>query len=202
MNRRILFVLLTLLLYCGLAVADDQEMDAAPEMTPEQQAGMEAMMKAATPGEHHEHMNHLVGNWTYDITMWMEPGAPPMKSQGTTEAKWFYDGRFIETVVKGEFMGDSFEGRGIDGYDNGAGHHFGFWVDNMGTMSIFSTGQCSEGGKVTTMMAEFVDPMTGQAVKQRGVTRIVDHDHHVMEMYHVLGDGTEHKVLEMTATRQ
>lgn len=203
MNRRNLFALLMLFLCLGgMAYAGDEEMNAEPAMTPEQQAAMAAYEKAGTPGPHHEHMNQLVGNWTYAVKMWMEPGAPAMESQGTMEAKWFYGGRFIETVVKGEFMGEAFEGRGIDGYDNAAEQHFGFWIDSTGTTPMFSTGHCSEGGKVMTMTAEFVDPASGETVKQRSVTTIVDHDHHLIEMYKTMGDGKEVKVMELTATRQ
>lgn len=203
MNRRILYLLLMLSLCLGgMTFADDQEMDAEPGMTPEQQAMMEAYEKAGTPGPHHEHLNDLVGNWTYAVTMWMEPGAPPMESQGTMEAKWVYGGRFVETSIQGEFMGEAFEGRGVDGYDNAAQKHFGFWVDSTGTTPMFSTGDCSDGGKVMTMTSDFVDPASGETVHQRAVTKVVDHDHHVMEMYHTMGDGKEHKVMEMTATRQ
>ena len=83
MNRKNVLILLTLLLcLVGVTFADDQEMDAAQQLTPEQQAAMEAMQKAATPGEHHKHLDALAGNWTYKIKMWMEPGQPPTESDG------------------------------------------------------------------------------------------------------------------------
>lgn len=203
MTPRKLFAVLTLLLAtAGVVFADDQEMSAAPEMTAEQQAAMEAMTKAATPGEHHQHLDHLAGNWTYELKMSMEPGAPPIESSGKVQSEWVLGGRFLEAVVTGEFMGQPFEGHSTDGYDNVTGTHFSFWVDNMGTMPIYATGSCSDGGKVIKTSGTFVDPVSGKTVHHRSVTTVVDHDHHTMEMYHSFPGEAEMKVLDLHATRQ
>ena len=39
---------------------------------------MEAMMKAASPGEPQKKLARLAGDWTFTNTMWMAPGQPPM----------------------------------------------------------------------------------------------------------------------------
>ena len=46
-------------------------------------AEMEAMMKAATPGDQHKMLARMVGDWTFTQKFWMAPGQPPGESSGT-----------------------------------------------------------------------------------------------------------------------
>jgi len=95
----------------------------------------EAMMKAATPGEHHKALGRYVGDWTFTNTMWMDPSQPPMKSNGTVHAEWMLGNRYLSSTFRGSFGGQPFEGHATDGYDNVAGKYVSSWVDNMGTGS-------------------------------------------------------------------
>jgi hypothetical protein len=118
------------------------------------------------------------------------------------ESQWILGGRFVQSVYKGDFMGQPVEGRGIDGYDNVSQKHVGTWMDTMGTFPMHFEGQCSEGGKVITTSADFVDPASGQTMTNRGVVTFVDKDHYTYESYMKGPDGSERKVMELTATRQ
>jgi hypothetical protein len=69
--------LLTLVLSAASLTAFAGDEKAAMDPAAEQ-----AMMAAMTPGEHHEHMKKLVGNFDYAIKMWMDPSAPPTESVG------------------------------------------------------------------------------------------------------------------------
>src|SRR5688572_16628628 len=64
------------------------------------QAAMEAMAKAGTPGEPHKKLDAFVGTWNTKITMWMAPNAPPMTSTGTSENRWAMAGRYLEQRFK------------------------------------------------------------------------------------------------------
>src|SRR5688572_163038 len=75
------------------AKADHQEKNAAAPMDP---AMMEAMVKAATPGEAHKKLDGMVGTWNTEIKMWMMPGSDPMTSSGTAENRWVLGGRYVE----------------------------------------------------------------------------------------------------------
>ena len=62
----------------GLTVAGDKdkkEQAYDPAM-------MVAWQKAMTPGDHHAHFNSWVGEWKTTMTIWSEPGAEPMVTQG------------------------------------------------------------------------------------------------------------------------
>ncbi len=176
----------------------DGKMEAAKEQMP---PGMEEFMKLAKPGEHHAHLAAGVGSWEITMQMWMEPGKPPTETTGTLESQWILGGRFVETVYKGEFMGEPFEGRGMDGYDNGAKHYTGIWADTLGTVTVMSTGHCEKNGKVRTVMGEMVDPM-GQTITNRGVTTVLNADTYKYESYIIDAAGNEMKQMELIAKRR
>src|SRR5438045_2407752 len=68
---------------------------AAPQMTAEQKAMMEAWVKNGTPGPQHEKLKALAGKWDADVSMQMDPATPPEKSKGTMTNTSVYEGRFL-----------------------------------------------------------------------------------------------------------
>jgi hypothetical protein len=175
---------------------------------------MAEMMKkwqaVASPGPHHKVLEQFVGTWDLTIKSWMGgPDAPPSESKGSCEAKWVLDGRFIEDKVKcemempaetGEMKKMTFSGQGLTGYDNFKNTFVSTWADSMGTSVMMSKGTIDPTGKVLTFYGESDDPMTNrQDCLFKSVTRIIDKDKHVMEMYDVFADV---KVMEITYTRK
>src|SRR5215213_2959322 len=132
MNIRPFAAALSLLALTAVpAMAQDKPKETAPPGM--DQAAMEAMMKAISPGENHKHVTRYAGDWTYAGKMWMDPGQPPTESTGTMHGEAILDGRYVQTVWKGNFMGMPFEGRGTNGYDNLSKQYVSTWIDNMGT---------------------------------------------------------------------
>lgn len=162
---------------------------------------MEAYAKLAQPGEHHKHLGNLAGKWKVTGKSWMAPGQPPVDMSGTMEASWILGGRYMQEVHKASFMGQPFEGRSLDGYDNTTKEYFSTWVDNMGTGVMLFRGSCDDPCKVLTETAEGPDPMTGKVMKTKTVTTFVDHDAYRFEMYMVAPDGQDAKVMELIAKR-
>ena len=169
-------------------------------MTPEQ---MENMVKAATPGEPHKHLAKMAGQWTFTNKMWMDPSQPPAESTGTMQAETILDGRYVQSVWKGNFMGQPFEGHGTDGWDNLAKKYVSSWVDNMGTGILYSTGTCEQGFKVCTSSGDMIDPMTGQPSSMRSVITWSDDNNFKNELYGKdPSSGKEVKMMEMVVTRK
>lgn len=192
-----------------LHAADPQAQAAAPAAAPSAEdaqakakAEMEAYMKLAQPGEHHKRLGQIAGKWKTSGQMF-NPGQPPIAMTGTMEASWILGGRYLQELHIGNFMGQAFEGRSLDGYDNIAKEYFSTWVDNMGTGVLVFHGSCDDPCKVMTSTAEGPDPMTGKVVKTKTVTTFVDSDTYRFEMYMVGGgkDGQDMKVLDMTGKR-
>jgi hypothetical protein len=175
-----------------------------PESRPSGVSGeqMEAMTRAMTPGLPHKHLARLVGSWIFTNKMWVTPGQPPAESSGTMHGETILDGRYVQTVWKGNIMGMAFEGRGMDGYDNVAQKYVSSWVDNMGTGIMYSTGTCDDAGKVCAYNSDMWDPMTGKKSSMKSVITWVDDNTFTNEMYGNDPSGKEMKMMEITAKRK
>jgi hypothetical protein len=163
-------------------------------------AAQQAMMQAMMPGEHHEHMKKLAGNFDYTIKMWMDPSMPPQESTGKRTCELLMGGRYLQEKYTGSFMGMPFEGVGMLAYDNLSKQYVSTWMDNMGTGIMVSHGQC-DGKGAWTMTGESIDPMTGKTITMKSVTRVVDANTVTMEMYGPGPDGKEYKMIEMNMKR-
>ncbi len=192
----------TLLLALGILVAlpiladHHEKSEGAPDMA----EAMAAMNEAMTPGEHHEFLASLAGEWTYTSTMWMDPSQPPMKTSGESEKSMILGGRYLQERSSGNMMGMTFNGRGVTGFDNLAGNYVNTWIDNMGTGVLITQGQ--RDGKTLTMKGEMTDPMSRQAMKVRMVTSVIDADHHHFDFYIAVPGGEELKSMEIDYARK
>jgi|SRR5689334_5433508 len=193
---------LCLLVLVSVPVLAQHEHGKPPEGAPAGGPDMDAMMKAMSPGPEHKLLARMVGDWTFTNKMWMDPSAPPAEGSGTMHAEMILDGRYLQSVWKGNFMGMPFEGHGTEGYDNMTKKHVSSWVDNMGTGIMYSTGTCEQGGKVCTSTSEMIDPMSGVMTASRSVVTWTSDKSFTMEMYMKPAGGTETKGMEITATKK
>src|SRR4030095_6573387 len=161
----------------------------------------DAMMKAwiafATPGEMHKLMSSWDGNWTTDITSWMDPTSPPQKSTGTVENKTVLNGLYQMGHYTGTMMGAPFEGYSTLAYDNAKKMFVNTWIDNMGSGVVVMTGQYNPQTKTLELKGTQSDPMTGKDSALREVIKIMDDNTQFMTMYGAGMDGKETKFMEM-----
>ena len=165
------------------------------------QAMMEVYTKLGTPGAPHQTLASMAGSWAAKVKSWCEPGKPPMESAGYSEQKIVLGGRFLQHEFSGEMMGNSFSGIGFAGYDNHTKKYVSTWMDSMGTAILFFEGTASADGKTITQEARYDDPIRGP-MKWRSVSRIVDDNNHMFEMYSTDKSGKEEKMMEITYTRK
>ena len=165
------------------------------------QAMMEVYTKLATPGAPHKVLASMAGSWNTKIKSWMEPNKPPMESTGTCEQKMLLGGRFLQQEFTGDMMGSPFNGIGVTGYDNHTKKYVSTWMDSMGTAILVFEGTASADGKTITQESRYDDPIKGP-MKWRSVTKIVDDNTHVFEMYETDKRGKEEKMMEITYTRK
>ena len=114
---------------------------------------MAAYAKYATPGPQHKMLDPLVGSWDCTAQMWNDPSAAPTESKATCETKWVLGGRFTQDDVTGDMGGMPFHGMGINGYDNIKKEFVSFWIDEMSTSFMITTGQSDASGKVNETIA-------------------------------------------------
>lgn len=173
---------------------------AMPEMTPEQQAEMEAYMKAGALGPQHELMAQHVG--TYDVAMksWMDPAAPPMESKGVAIRTLHMGGRVLHEEFQGDMMGMPFTGLSRSGYDNVSGKYWSTWTDSMSTGIMVSEGECDE-DQNCTYVGTYNDPLKGP-VTNRYVANWTSPAEQYFAMYGPGRDGQEVKMMEMIYTKR
>lgn len=193
--RRILAATALVALTATLAFADDPKPSAA-----DAKAQMDAMVKAATPGDAHKKLGPMVGTFTASIKTWMQPGQPPLETSGVSENTWALDGRWVEQRYNGTFMGMPFKGIGYTGYDNIKKKYVGTWMDNMSTWVMSSTGTAE--GNAYTFTSTMDDPVTGKPSPIKQKVTVVDDDHHTMEMWSTAPDGSMYKVMEIAYSRK
>ncbi len=189
-------------LFGTVAFAEDKKQEPAKQMSAEEQAMMAEWMKIATPGEAHKKLEPMVGSYTVKVTQWDKPGAPPSTSAGSSESKWVLGGRFVQDSFSGEFMGMPFEGIGYTGFDNYKQKYVSVWMDNFGTMMMNMTGTCDATGRTCEFKGQVDDFMLKKSVTARSVTKIVDGNTHLFQMFYPGPDGKEFKMMEMVYTRK
>jgi len=198
MRSRILAATVLVAVTATLAFADDPKAKSAAQ----QQAEMEAMMKAATPGDAHKKLSPMAGTFNANVKMWMAPGAPPTAGDGVAENSWALDGRWLQQQFSGTFMGMPFHGVGYTGYDNIKKKYVGSWMDSMSTSMMISSGKAEADGKSFTFSSTMDDPMTGKSSPVKEKVTVVDDDHHTLEMWGAGPDGKMFKMMEINYTRK
>ena len=202
MQRFALAVSVATLLAVPAAAQQKDPPSAAPQMSAEDQAMMEAFERMGRVGENHKLLEAMVGEWDAKVTMWMKPGAPPSESTGSMVTRAVYGGRYFHGTYKGDMMGQPFEGVATSGYDNVSGKFWSTWVDSMSTGIMYSTGSYDPATKSITYTGEMADPMAPKSmVKYREVFHLGDPNRHVMEMHETHG-GKEAKTMEIVYTRR
>ncbi|MEX1312031.1 MAG: DUF1579 domain-containing protein [Candidatus Sulfomarinibacteraceae bacterium] len=172
-----------------------------PQMTAEQQAEMEAYMKAGALGPQHELMAEHVGTYDVAIKSWMDPAAPPMESKGVAIRTLHMGGRVLHEEFQGDMMGTPFTGLSRGGYDNVSGTYWSTWTDSMSTGIMVSEGECDE-EQTCTYIGTYNDPIKGGPVTNRYVAKWTSPDEQYFAMYGPGPDGDEVKMMEMIYTRR
>ena len=165
------------------------------------QAMMEAYAKFGRPGAQHKMLESMAGSWETKVKTWPEPGMPPMESTGSSQAKMIMGGRFLQEEFKGEMMGTPFGGLGITGYDNHSKKFESIWLDSSSTSILLFMGPASQDNKTIIMDCSHDDAVRGP-MKWRSITRFIDANKHIFEMYNTVQSGKEVKSMEITYTRR
>ena len=165
-----------------------------------QTAEEKAYMAFMTPGNEHQMLAQANGTWNEDITFFMDPKSPPMKTKSTCVNEMVLGGRYQRGVHTGEMMGQPFEGQSLTGYDNSRKVWFSTWIDNMGTGIAYAEGTFDNAKKTLTLKGKMTDPVSGKNMDFRETLTFVDADHQKVEMFNTTS-GKEEKSMEISLTR-
>jgi hypothetical protein len=165
-------------------------------------AMMKAMMDYGTPGEMHKMLAKSDGNWTEDITFWMDPSAPAQKMTASCTNKMVLNGLYQQSVHTGSFNKMPFEGHSTVGYDNAKKVFFSSWIDNMGSGIQNLEGTWDDATKTLTMKGKETDPMSGKDMDVRETMTMNDDNNQKIEMFKPGPDGKEYKCMEIALKRK
>lgn len=203
--KRTMFVTIAMFVLASLVVGvvAAQEKKAAKKM-PSQEEMMKRAEEAMTPGAMHKKLEALVGSWDAEVKIWMAgPGGEPTISKATSETKLVLGGRYLMEEVSGLMMNQPFNGVGYTGYDNMNKKYTGFWIDNMGTGMSTMEGKADKDGMTFTLWGKMDDPMSGEKGKKaKYVTKVIDNNTHIFEVYDVTSHGDKTPTMVITYTRK
>jgi len=170
---------------------------------PTQDEMMARWQETMTPGDAHKKLESFVGTWNAKIEVWMNGlDQPPAVSDGTSMYTMVLGGRYLREDVSAKMMDQPFSGIGFTGFDNFKKKYVESWIDNMGTGLSTMEGTMDRDGKALTMWGKMDEPMTGETDKVvKYVTRILDKDTHVFEIYDVTSYGENQPTMKITYTR-
>jgi hypothetical protein len=184
-------MIVTFLFICGAA----SWMNAQEEPDP---ATMMAKMKQfTTPGNEHQLLESLIGEWDTETSVM---NMPPTK--GTAEFKWVLNKRFVEQNYSGEMMGQPYTGVGHIGYDVFKKKYVSSSLTSMETAIRYSEGLVDRTGKIISFYGTMDEYLTGEHDKAvKYVMNFVDPDHLDFEI-HDLAIGEQSKVVAIKYTRK
>jgi hypothetical protein len=169
-------------------------------MSADEEAMMQAVIAAGTPGEAHAALAKRAGSWTMTVKSWMDPAAEPMVTEGAGERHLILDGRVLVEEDSADMMGMPFTGHGMTGYDNVSGKYWSTWNDSMTTGISVSYGSFDAETNSYTFVGEYNDPISRGPIKNRAVIHCAG-DTETMEYYETR-DGHEAKTMEIVYTRK
>jgi hypothetical protein len=173
--------------------------DEPKDMPPEMKKEMEEWMKLGTPGEEHRMLAATAGEWAVDGQHFMGSQSAPMKGTAKRVALW--ENRYVHEEFESEFMGSTYEGAGVVGFDNAEKKYVGTWVDNMSTGIATMTGTYDAGTKTYTWTMDPMKGPGGKEYKHRMTVKVVSDKEFVSTMYKVAAEG-EQKTMELRYTKK
>jgi hypothetical protein len=134
------------------------------------------------PGPEHEHLKKLEGTWNATMKVMGQ------ESKGTMTYKMELGGLWLTSHYEGDFLGQKFQGRGLDSYDAGKKKYVSVWVDNMITTPLVMEGTYDKDKKAMTMVGDMNGP-DGKPAKFTAVTHFKSDDEVHFEAF--MGDSKE-----------
>ena len=165
-------------------------------------AMMQAWQNFMTPGEMHKLLASFNGKWKGEVTMWMDPAAPPITSTATATNRMIYNGLYQESKHSGNMMGMPFEGTSIWGYDNAKKKFVSTWIDNMGSGIMVVEGDYDPSTKTFSFAGTTTNPLDGKECNIRETVQVIDDNTQIMKMYGPdRVTGKEYQTMEIKMTR-
>lgn len=192
MSARFIIPLATVLFAAALVAAQE---NAAPPV--EQHVARAAL----APGQQHQVLAKLVGDWTTTSKLTMA-GMPPDESEGSATLSMELEGRFLREEYVGSMMGMPFTSVKLLGFNNGSQKYEGVWMYTLGTNMMTLSGSSADGGQTITCEASW-DNEIGVSESVTITYHLVDDNHFKMTMVRgEMPDGSAGPEMEIAYLRK
>lgn len=136
------------------------------------------------PLPEHEWLQNLVGEWTVESEMYMDPAGEPMRASGRESVTLLGGLWAVGEGVSSMPDGSEMVSRNGLGYDVSFKEYRGFWLASMSSHLWKYVGTLSADGKTMTLECEGPDMVNdGQTAMYRDVIAIVDSNHRTLTSY-------------------
>lgn len=161
----------------------------------------ETCMPAEPQAEHHW-LHKLVGEWTYETEVLLEPGNSPEKCKGTESVRSL-GGLWILAEGHGEMPGGGAATMLLTlGYDPQKKRYLGTWVGSMMTHLWVYDGALDAEEKTLTLDSEGPDmSVEGKMAKYRDVIEFKSDDQRTLTSHMLDADGKWHVIMTASYRR-
>lgn len=147
-------------------------------------------------GPEHAVLKAMVGEWDASIDMMGENYTGKYTCRLAMNDLWLLED------YEGDMMGQTFVGHGVTGYDPAKGKYVGIWIDSMTASLEPAAGTWDAEKRELTMLQKGPDPMTGELVTMKQVTRVAEDGRSMsFHMFMPGPDGSEMETLTIHYTR-
>lgn len=174
----------------------DGEGVSAIGLTPMQWAAL------SKPGASHSLLDPFVGEWNVRLTFWSGPQAKASTSTGTSTLSWVLGKRFLQEQFHGEAAGETFDGMGLMGYDNGSRTFKTIWLDSLNTAMTMASGRYIPESNLFELSSSVYDPLVSGEKTVRSTIQFTSNDSYVFTMIDRSPEGKEFVSLTMEYSRK
>lgn len=175
--------------------------------TPSFAQDLSASARLAAPGPEHERLNSLVGMWSVEMLVFVDPSQPPLSATGlTAKRELTLDGRYLREELRGELFGRAAARDAILGFNRLDQRFELFTVDTFepGQMIYYSRGH--EGQDQLSLYGESVEAgsgaePTGRLRKLRFEWQVVSEKSDIQRIFVTYPGDKEHLFVEQRFTR-
>jgi len=156
---------------------------------------------ASRPGPEHQWLAPLIGSWTMEMT-WYSPGAPPLRTSGTSENRWILGGRFVLAEATAGEGPAAIEDKTIYGYDRWERKFFSLGLRTVGAGLTQDWGFYDPVGHSFALSGKERDQTTGRLVVHRQLIKVQGLDRYSIDVFVDVPQRRPLKVLQIGFTRR
>jgi hypothetical protein len=158
--------------------------------------GVHAQPGTAKPGPEHAALQKLEGTWDVAITL-----LGSVKATGEATYKMECGGLWCQRDLKFTVGTTTIQTKGLETYDPVKKKYISIQVDSMTTAPTIVEGTYDEAMTTLTQTGEARD-FKGGPEQVKNVTKHIDDNHIVVDVYRIYKDGKERKMLTLEYTRR